>query len=92
MMAVVVGCFMACWLPFSIMFILFPTNKEALAWFEENPARIEVITWIGNRQAFTSDIFLLSGLLRLFQFMHESNNLCCHESWNQESSCGILPK
>ena len=48
MMAVVVGCFMACWFPFSIMFLLFPTNEEAAKWFDENPKWLEIITWIGK--------------------------------------------
>ena len=45
MMMVVVGCFGVCWFPFSVMFVLLPTNSEAF-----NPYIIELITWIGKNK------------------------------------------
>ena len=49
MMAVVVGGFTLCWLPFAVMFVLLPTSEEAAKFFlEEHPDWIDWITWVGE--------------------------------------------
>ena len=51
MMAIIVGTFALCWMPFAVMFILMPTSPTAATFFfetEEGLNAIEWITWIGK--------------------------------------------
>ena len=49
MMAIIVGSFAICWIPFAVMFMLIPTcETTAQFFFEYHPSAIEWITWIGK--------------------------------------------
>ena len=50
-MAIIVGTFALCWMPFAVMFILMPTSTAAATFFfetEQGLQAIEWITWIGK--------------------------------------------
>jgi len=47
MMAVIVGTFVLCWLPFAVMFILLPNNESVRDYLFANVHIIDIITWIG---------------------------------------------
>ena len=50
-MAIIVGTFAICWMPFAVMFMLIPTCDSAADFFimtEEGNNAIEWITWIGK--------------------------------------------
>lgn len=51
MMAIIVGTFTVCWIPFAVMFMLMPTCETTAKFFfetEEGAHAIEWITWIGK--------------------------------------------
>ena len=50
-MAIIVGTFAICWIPFAVMFMLIPTCDSVADFFimtEEGNNAIEWITWIGK--------------------------------------------